>query len=418
MGDGPPEMRDDTLAITDASDVTSSCPDGFDDCDGDPSHTCETDLRTNPLHCGRCRAPCLGRCADGACQDVRGVSGGDRHTCAAMFDGSVRCWGANELGQLGDGTSIRRELPVPVLGVDGILEVAAGGVASCARGRQVFCWGANTRGQLGNGTFTDRTTAVPARDLGVTVAVAVGIDHACALVPEGRVWCWGGNQDGQLGTAMPVMQSPFPVDTILSDDATFRGISTGYYYSCGVLSNGTVRCWGRNSSGQLGDGTPSDRRLRPSPVLSVSDARAVAAGAYHACALRAGGGVLCWGHNESGGLGDGTLAARATPAPVSVVDDALTIAAGAYHTCAIRRGGRVSCWGLNDHGQLGDGSTVSSPTPVDVSGSFRAQTITLGARHTCAVGLDGRLACWGQNANGDLGDGTTTDRLSPTPVRW
>ena len=349
---------------------------------------------------------------------VTAVAAGGFHTCALTSGGGVSCWGSNDSGQLGDGTTAQRLTPVAVSGLSsGVTAVAAGGIHTCAltSGGGVVCWGANGSGQLGDGTTTQRLTPVAVSGLssGVT-AVAAGADHTCALTSGGGVWCWGLNGNGQLGDGTTTPRLTLGAVSGLSSGVT--AITAGYFHTCALTSGGGVVCWGANASGQLGDGTTTTPRLTPVAVSGLSSGvTAVAAGASHTCALTSGGGVVCWGCNAIGQLGDGTTTQRLTPGAVSGLSSGVTaVAAGDSHTCARTSGGGVVCWGYNANGQLGDGTTTDRLTPVAVSGlSSGVTAVAGGIYHTCALTSGGGVVCWGWNANGQLGDGTTTDRLTP-----
>jgi alpha-tubulin suppressor-like RCC1 family protein len=402
----------------------------------------------------------------GLSSGVAAIAVGVFHTCALLAStGGVQCWGNNQYGQLGDGTTTQQLVPISVVGLSSaVAAIAAGGLHTCAvlasKGG-VQCWGYNTFGQLGDGTTTDQH--VPTNVVGlssVVAAIAAGEVHTCALLAStGGVQCWGWNTYGQLGDGTTTDQHvPISVAGLSSGVAA---IDAGDDHTCAVLaSTGGVQCWGWNGQGQLGDGTTTDRLVPTSVVALSSGVAAIAAGAQHTCALLASaGGVQCWGYNAHGQLGDGTTTEQhvptsvelrppspppgpppPSPQPPSPPPPSLTppsppplsppppptppqssiITLGFGHTCmtSIESTGGMQCWGGNTFGQLGDGTTTWRYVPTSVVGlSSGVAVIAAGYTHTCALlASTGGVQCWGYSGGGKLGDGTTTDWLVPTSV--
>jgi len=350
---------------------------------------------------------------------ITAIAAGGHHTCALTSSGSVRCWGRNDYGQLGDGTWTHHSTPVDVVGLgSGVVAIAAGGYHTCALTGSggVKCWGDNRYGQLGDGTTTARSTPVDVVGLGSgVVAIAAGWAHTCALTTSGGVKCWGDNGDGELGDGTATERStPVDVDGLGSGVVA---IAAGGHHTCALTTSGGVRCWGANGEGQLGDGTTTGRGTPVDVVGLGSGVVAIAAGLWHTCALTGSGGVKCWGDNWAGQLGDGTTTSRSTPVDVVGLGSGMVaIAVGGHHTCALTGSGGVKCWGANA-GQLGDGTTTSRSTPVDVVGlGSGVVAIVAGGWHTCALTGSSGVKCWGWNGEGQLGDGTTTDRYTPVDV--
>ena len=350
------------------------------------------------------------------------ISTGRYHTCALLSTGAVKCWGRNANGQLGDGSTTQSLTPVSVSGLSsGVIAIAAGELHTCAvlSTGAVKCWGNNANGQLGDGTSgTDSLTPadVPSLSSGVT-AISTGRYHTCAVLSTGAVKCWGYNANGQLGDGSTIQSlTPVSVSTLSSG---VTSISVGWNHTCAVLSTGAVKCWGYNFKGQLGDGTSGTDGLTPVDVPSLSSGViAIAAGELHTCGLLSTGTVKCWGNNANGQLGDNSQIQRLTPVDVSGLSSGVTaIATGKDHSCALLSSGAVKCWGANSSGRLGDGSNTASLTPVSVSTlSTGVIAIAAGEVHTCAVLNTGAVKCWGNNAYGKLGDGSTTQSFTPVGV--
>jgi alpha-tubulin suppressor-like RCC1 family protein len=404
-------------------------------------------------------------------------------TCARTAGGGIKCWGNNKYGQLGDGTAELRNQPVSVAGLNrNAVRVAMGWNHGCAVAwnGELRCWGWNYYGQLGDGTKTSRLEPVKVKGLADGVAaIGAGWGHTCIITDLGGVKCWGLNEYGQLGdgtqldstapiavfgihsalvrtqtntpaatrtntpsstfiptatatptvastdtvqpTPTPILKTSTPSDTpgLLAVEAAIA-ITSKENHTCALTIQGGVRCWGDNTTGQLGDGTTLTARSTPVEVIGLGSAvSAVAAGTYHTCARTIAGGVKCWGHNANGQLGDGTTTQHPTPVDVIGLSSGVEALGAGYHsTCVLLTGGGVQCWGGNVLGQLGDGTTTDRLTPVDVIGlSSGVRSIAVGLQHVCVLMDAGGVKCWGSNFAGQLGDGTTTDRFTPVNVK-
>lgn len=352
--------------------------------------------------------------------NVRAIAAGSQHTCALTTAGRVKCWGHNGEGQLGDGTTVHRPVPVDVVGLrGGVADVAPATAHTCALvAGAVKCWGSNEDGRLGDGTLTDSLTPVDVIGLTSGVAeVAAGWVHTCALTTTGGVKCWGKNGSGRLGDGTTEDRST-PVD-VVGLTSGVAALSPGLGHTCALTTIGGVKCWGSNSHGALGDGT-TEKRSTPVDVVGLtSGVAAIAAGSGHTCALTTAGAVKCWGVNNAGKLGDGTTEGyRTTPVDVvGLASGVSAIAAGTQHTCALTATGGVKCWGAHYYGELGDGTTENHSSPVDVAGlTSGVVAIAASTERTCALTTTGRVKCWGANWYGQLGDGTRTHSSTPVDV--
>jgi alpha-tubulin suppressor-like RCC1 family protein len=357
-------------------------------------------------------------------------SSGAFHSCAIIDNGTVSCWGRNNRGQLGDGTVTDRNTPTQTSSLGNgrsAVAISAGYWHTCAilDDGSVSCWGFNTDGRLGDGTLLNRNSPTQTASLGTgrtAVAIVAGIAHTCAILDDGTVSCWGYNNFYQIGDGTNSARLTPTQTASLGANNTAVAISVGELHTCTILSDGNVSCWGNNDYGQLGDGTNLSRSTptRTSSLGSGREAVAITAGSAYICTILDNGTVSCWGRNNLGQLGDGTVTDRNTPTQTSSLGNgrsAVAISALMVHTCAILDDGSVSCWGGNTDGRLGDGTQVNrnSPTQTSSLGSGRTGiAITSGHRHSCAILDNGSISCWGDNEYGQLGDGTTTDRNTPT----
>ncbi|MEI8364765.1 MAG: hypothetical protein WCF78_04920 [archaeon] len=349
------------------------------------------------------------------------VSLGDEFSCALLGDGTMKCWGNNDYGQLGDGTTDDSLAPVTVSGITSPSQISAGSFTTCAllSDDTIKCWGSNP---LGDGTYNDSSTPIAVS--GITTATQIDrgtYGNTCAVLEDGVAKCWGyantGNpMDGfsRLGNGTTSNQSsPASVTGI----TTSTQVSSGMHHACALLADSTMKCWGANYFGALGNGTTTGT-TSPVSVTGITTATQVSAGANFSCALLADGTVKCSGANFNGQLGDGTTTSSTTFISVLGISTATQISSGGAHSCALLANSTIKCWGTNDHGQLGDGTTDNSSTPVTVSGITTATQIDLGEGHSCAVLADDTIKCWGYNSYGQLGDGTTDNSSTPVTVSF
>ena len=370
--------------------------------------------------------------------------------CALLTAGSVDCWGDNTFGDLGNGVTggpdgaDGYDTPQPVSGLTGVTSVVSDGIDGyCALlgSGAVDCWGSDEVGQLGNGTVTvpdgsgdslgfDTPQGVP----GVSGALALASDGYgyCALLSSGGIDCWGSNGNGDLGNGTiggPDGQNGYDSPQVVSGVTDASSVVSGPGGYCAELSGGAVDCWGNNSDGELGVGkiggpvsclTGNDCYDAPQPVTGVTGATAVTNIGIGYCVTLTSGGVDCWGYNEDGQIGNGTIGGTdgdygyASPQPVTGISDAAGIApyGGGSSTCVDLTTGAVECWGLNMSGILGNG-TIDGPdgkfgydVPQAVTGVDSATAVTgADGNGYCAVTADGYAQCWGANSYGELGIG-------------
>ena len=411
---------DDCAFDTTPCEAAGRCGDGAiqtsfgEDCDG--AHLGGASCQTLGFATGElfCRADCT--FDTGACFNWTSIAAGGQHTCAIGPDETMYCWGANDYGQLGDGTTTDSLSPVQVLGLTGVRQISAGTFHTCAvrTDDTVWCWGYNGDDQLGD--LSNDNQAAPAQVFGPLLAgsVSAGLSHTCARLLDGSVRCWGDNYGGQLGDGTTTSRA---MPTAVLQVAGAVDVSANDFSTCALLSDGSVRCWGINDYGQLGDGTSGNLSATPVIVDGLDDARTISVGRNHACAVRAGGDIACWGRNNAGQCGDGTTVSHATFVTVYNLTTAAAVSCGGTFTCARLTDGAARCWGGNEDGQLGDGTTSGRLFPVTVQGLSGVLAVSCGAGHTCAATDEATLYCWGLNIDGQLGDGTTTSSTIPIEVQ-
>jgi alpha-tubulin suppressor-like RCC1 family protein len=326
----------------------------------------------------------------GVLTGATGIAAASRNACALVSGGGIKCWGDNSFGQIGDGTTTSRPLAVDVLtsaggnaltGAIAISGAIGSGGHFCATfsGGTVKCWGLNNTGQIGDGTTTNRLsptdvlTSLGGSPLSGVTGIVSGKNHNCVLM-AGDLKCWGSNDYGQLGDGTTTPR-PFPTEVAFAGSGPpgVTAAAAGAEHTCVVVGGNGLRCWGYNGVGGLGDGTTTDRPA-PVDVLAsgggiLTGATGVGAGRSRTCALVSGGGVKSWGGSP---IGDGDTTFRLCPVDVlkaasTPLTGATALGFGDLHTCAVISGGGLSCWGTNSVGQIGDGTTSTRLFATDVN---------------------------------------------------
>lgn len=306
----------------------------------------------------------------GLTSGVSAIAVGYGHACAVTSGGGAKCWGNNTFGMLGNGSTTYSRTPVDVTGLtSGVAAIATGDQHTCAlmTAGGVKCWGANTT--TGPSATVSDSNLTPVDVTGLTsgvTAIAAGSYHTCALTSRGGVKCWGWNTVGQLGDGSTT-DSRTPVGVVgLTSGVT--AIAAGGNHSCALTSAGGVKCWGDRAGELVKQLMIRTDSRRPFGVAGLtSGVIAITAGESHTCAVTRAGGVKCWGRNSNGQLGNGSTTDSYTPINVvGLASGVGAISAGYAHTCAVMSAGGARCWGSGKSGELGDGSTTDSSTPVDV----------------------------------------------------
>ncbi len=398
------------------------------------------------------------------CQRVVSVEAHTYRACALISDGRLKCWGRNEFGQLGLGDTNSRGAWAgdmeSLVGIDfgpgrRVARFALGSIHACVLfdDNVLKCWGNNGAGQLGLGDGETRgddpdelNENLDPVDLGNydVESLALGDAHSCALLVGGQVKCWGDNSRGQLGLGDLDSRGDEPGEmgealplVDLGTGRTALALNAGNNHTCALLDNRTVKCWGDNSFGQLGQGDLDPRGSGPNEMgdallpVALGTGRypvAIDVGMSHSCALLDNDTIKCWGYNSSGQLGSGQVG-HSGDAPGQMGDalpavdlgpglTARALSAGALHTCALLSSGAVKCWGSNGSGECGTGDTITRGDSDSTLGSFLPTTllersvlsVSAGAESTCALLDDSRVKCWGGNAFGQLGLGQIGNR--------
>lgn len=293
--------------------------------------------------------------------------GGD-HTCGLSTGGAILCWGNGASGQIGNNaTPAAQTTPATVSGGQQWTALTSGFEHTCALAADgsPWCWGRNNVGQLGDGTTTNARVPVQLQGRRFT-AIAAGLQHTCG-VESGSLWCWGRNAQGQLGDGTTTDRNT-PVQVLAPAGVSFTQVAAGDSHTCALTTAGAVYCWGQGGQGQLGLGNANSLRQPTTPIPGATVWSGLTAGDFHSCAIGAGGVASCWGLNTAGQLGDGTTTTRGSTAAVQGGVNFVSLDAGSASVCGTGSDARSYCWGANAAGQLGIGSALTPrPAPSGIA---------------------------------------------------
>jgi alpha-tubulin suppressor-like RCC1 family protein len=362
------------------------------------------------------------------------IAAGEYHTCAIAGSGDAYCWGENDNGALGDGTDDDSDGDGPQLVIGGHewASISAGHDVSCGitTSGAAYCWGENDDGELGDGTTDDSDESGPQLVIGghEWKMVSVGDEHVCGVTTSGAAYCWGENNNGALGDGTygdTLEDGP----SLVAGGINWGSISAGLWHTCGLSASGVAYCWGADDAyegaGQLGNGPDEGDTNVPEAVFGGLSFTAIDAGDFHTCGVTVGGDGYCWGEGSSGQVGNGTfLDENQSPMLVSGELEWSYIDPGDDHTCGVTTSGAAYCWGLNYEGELGNGDpdNESASTPQEVIGGYTFNQVISngfeGGNHSCGIAMNYIAYCWGNNGDGQLGDGTTdtSDEQGPQQV--
>ena len=359
---------------------------------------------------------------------------GNSHTCAILENGSAMCWGLDNYGQLGDGGDATNLIkPTSFVSIDGgqtVAQIYARQLRTCIvlADNSASCWGFNEDGQAGDdSTNTYKSPSVKVefpQGKGVK-SMGMGLKHTCAILEDDTLTCWGLDSHGALGNGDSDTSDKYTPQTITTpSDRKVVKVEPGATHTCILLDDGGVMCWGRDNTGQLGNGDTSDTIHTPSSNVELPEGRAatdLSVGDHHSCALLDNGSVTCWGLNNFGQLGDNTTTNRLIPvyAHLPTGSQAVSVSVGPHSSCAILENSSVYCWGHNNYGRLGIGVTGGiHQLPMFVEGATDVVDLSLDYDHTCALSENGSISCWGRSKYGPLGIGPSGDINTPQLVDY
>lgn len=336
-------------------------------------------------------------------EDFVSITAGGNHTCATKYNGNTYCWGRNEVGQVGVGSSATCT-GVPCVDrprfVMNAKQVDAGHDHTCALNTAgaAFCWGNSNYGQLGNGNYGYMTQPIAVAGGQTFAQISAGQYSTCGVTTSGGAFCWGAIMNGWSGNPLPTQAFAY---------TGYQSVHVGYVNACALFVSGGWReadCWGDNQYGQVGV-DPAIFRNAPPTLRSSFDVNVntVVPQSYYTCADQATGVVQCLGYNGWGALGNGTYTTTHVAQNVGGGMLLHGVTTGANHACALDTSNRAMCWGNGYWGEVGSGSSAVFNTPQAVSGGRTFRALAAGYQHTCGIGTDNLIYCWGSNYYGQLG---------------
>jgi len=331
---------------------------------------------------------------------LKAITAGHDHTCGLTLDGTAYCWGSNKYGQIGNGASVDSMFvaAVPVAGGLKFDAIEAGDFHTCGlSGETAYCWGNNDWGQLGEGTTSSHSTPVQVyggykfKQLSASGATTnfAYVGQTCGVTRDGATMCWGiaATPSSFVSTSTP---------RVIAPAFHFREITTGGMDVCGITDAQAGYCW-------------QDRGAESTPIALTTAVlfATIVGGETHKCGVSTSGKGYCWGYNSVGQLGDGTFGGAERQAPVAIAPslNLQSFALGMFHTCALTTSGEAYCWGWNLDGQLGNGDIHDRAAPGAVSTTIRFKQLAAGSAHTCGITETGEAYCWGSSTFGELGTG-------------
>lgn len=353
---------------------------------------------------------------------LQSLSSHQDSNCVVTNTGTVKCWGGNDYGQLGEGVVLNasnsfKTTPVTVANLTGAKQVAMGYNHACAitQTGTVSCWGDNNNGQLGDGTQTSRLQATPVVGLAAKVTqLALSYQSSCALLENGNIQCWGSNSQGELAIGAATVRSISPQTVTLGANLKAKRLVAGKHHLCAISQNDSLFCWGANDAGQLGL-NDTVTRYQPTQISLAGSVQQLEAGFAHTCVARTND-VYCWGINNKGQLGNDSTTDSAVPVVVSLTASVVDFALGKEHSCAVTSDNKTYCWGSRQAGQTAQtiDALLLDKKPILVSSLTGKRRVSAGDFHSCSIEDNSIVKCWGKNDLGQLANGASDSAMPVT----